>query len=559
MKNYLYIFCLILLPSICSSQKFQGTYGTAQDDAFNSVIELPDGNFLAAGHSSGFTGGGDDLIFYKISVNGEFLEQKALGGTGSETIEELTLLDNGNIAFLGYSNSFSQAGDFNLFYGVLSQDLEVIWCKQTTNTGSESARDLKILSDQNLLITGAGNGYGTDGTQDIFVIKSDLEGEIIWSKAFGLTDYEVSLSCAEDIAGNLYIWGHCLSEFTQQYDGLLMQINPDGELNWTKIFAGVNNELAGGAIAHPDGGVLVTGDTSSFGAGLIDCFVMHVDVDGTVIWSNAYGSDLHEHGTALSFHGNESFFVGGLSGSFGGGGLDMLSLLIDLEGILKYGQAYGGPIKETCYDVHSCSDGGAIFAGYSRSYGEGFNSGFLTKLDINGASGCAQAYGHVLETNTFEFEQSNTNMELKTENINVEDLEMDEVVTSYVHAAYVCEINYLTEMEDNEQNPNSNPFNEEDLPTLEAADFESKMLLYPNPTAGDVWLEITTEKDETLDLAVLDVNGRTLWSNRMLLEGKWMHKLNIPLHDLESGVYFVSIETTENQSIKRLIVDHYND
>ncbi|MGB1032969.1 MAG: T9SS type A sorting domain-containing protein, partial [Flavobacteriales bacterium] len=35
----------------------------------------------------------------------------------------------------------------------------------------------------------------------------------------------------------------------------------------------------------------------------------------------------------------------------------------------------------------------------------------------------------------------------------------------------------------------------------------------------------------------------------------WVHKLNVPVQDLESGVYFLKIETSENQTLKRLIIE----
>ncbi|MGB1032020.1 MAG: hypothetical protein ACPGWM_05375, partial [Flavobacteriales bacterium] len=142
MKYYLILFSLYLFSLSGNAQKFQGTYGTNSEDSFNAIIELPDGNFLIAGHSSGFSGGADDFILYKITSTGEFISHKAFGSLNSETIEELVLLENGDIAFLGYSNSYTPTGDLNLFYGVMSANLDIIWSKQTTSTGSETAKDL---------------------------------------------------------------------------------------------------------------------------------------------------------------------------------------------------------------------------------------------------------------------------------------------------------------------------------------------------------------------------------------------------------------------------------
>ncbi|MGB1033275.1 MAG: hypothetical protein ACPGWM_11690, partial [Flavobacteriales bacterium] len=360
-------------------------------------------------------------------------------------------------------------------------------------------------------IVGAGDGYGDDGSKDLFMIKSTIEGELVWAKALGLTDHEAPSSCTEDNEGNIYVYGHCSSEFTQQYDLLLVQLTQDGDVNWSKTFAGINNEIAYSSIPHPHEGILICGATNSFGAGLKDSFVMHIDSAGEVLWNNTYGTNLNDYGTAMDQHENESFIVGGVTGGFGGGGLDMFSMLIDMQGVLKYGQAYGGPIKETCYDALSCSDGGAAFVGYSRSYGEGFNSGFITKLDVHGSSGCAQEYATNMETLAIEFDETMVDLELKTETIDVALFELTEVVTPYVHSALVCEVNYITEEQSSRQTQESSDQFGEELPALEEVDFESKLALYPNPTQGNAWLEISTDKDDRLELGIIDTNGRSLW------------------------------------------------
>lgn len=75
----------------------------------------------------------------------------------------------------------------------------------------------------------------------------------------------------------------------------------DGKIIWQKTFGGTSYDRAGQALAATDGGCLVLGSTSSFGAGNYDALLLKIDRQGNLVWQKTYGGFFNEYGKTLEF------------------------------------------------------------------------------------------------------------------------------------------------------------------------------------------------------------------------------------------------------------------
>jgi hypothetical protein len=168
---------------------------------------------------------------------------------------------------------------------------------------------------------------------------------------------------------------------------------------WASTYGSINWDTAISIQQTHEGGYVVAGNTSSFGAGG-DIWVVKLDGEGHVTWEKAYGGEEADHVSALSQTSDGGYVVAGDTESFGAGGKDIWVLKLDANGNVgptypgTWQKTYGGSESDGPSSIQQTSpDGGYILAGTTRSFGDDINGDvWLLKLD---------QYGDVVWQNTY--------------------------------------------------------------------------------------------------------------------------------------------------------------
>jgi hypothetical protein len=122
---------------------------------------------------------------------------------------------------------------------------------------------------------GAGGG-------DIFLIKTDVDGNIQWSKTYGGTDYDRASSVQQTSDGGYIVAGYTRSFGAGDWDIFLMKTDASGNIIWAKTYRGTNSDWAYSVQQTSDGGYILAGLTRSFGAGDWDIFLIKTDANGEI-------------------------------------------------------------------------------------------------------------------------------------------------------------------------------------------------------------------------------------------------------------------------------------
>lgn len=155
---------------------------------------------------------------------------------------------------------------------------------------------------------------------------------------------------------------------TRQEDVYLVKTDAAGEIIWAKVYGGDDFDRGNAVIQADDGGFVVLGDTKSSGAGNWDMVLLKVDTEGNELWSKTFGRPAQERGNAIRRTTDGGYILVGSTKSFGTGGSDLYLVKTDDLGNEVWSQTYGGELDEEGYDVHHTSDGGFfILAQVSRS------------------------------------------------------------------------------------------------------------------------------------------------------------------------------------------------
>jgi len=171
-------------------------------------------------------------------------------------------------------------------------------------------------------------------------------------------------------------------------DVYLIKTDSIGDIRWTKTYGGVDWDAGLAVQQTTDGGYIVAGRTSSFGAGGGNVYLIKTDSIGDTLWTKTYGGGDWDEGYAIQQTTDGGYIVAGRTESFGVGFGDVYLIKTDSIGDTLWTKTYGGGDWDEGYAIQQTTDGGYIVAGDTWSFGAGLTEVYLIKTDSNGNSGC---------------------------------------------------------------------------------------------------------------------------------------------------------------------------
>src|SRR3990172_2192199 len=270
---------------------------------------------------------------------------------------------------LPIANSFSQT-TFQKTFGGTSDD----WgfsVQQTTDGG--------------YIITGTITSFGA-GYEDAYLIKTDASGNSLWTKTFGGITYDVGNSVRQTTDGGYIIAGTTYSFGVGNYDVYLIKTDANGNTLWTKTFGGTSSDEGYSAQQTTDGGFVITGYTGSFGAGNADVYLIKTNGSGDTLWTKTFGGIGIDYGLSAQQTTDGGYVIAGVTQSFGAGIDDVYLIKTDGNGDTLWTKIFGGTDIDEGYSVQQTTDGGFVITGYTGSFGAGNADVYLIKTDANGNS-----------------------------------------------------------------------------------------------------------------------------------------------------------------------------
>jgi arginine repressor len=262
----------------------------------------------------------------------------------------------------------------------------VTFAKTYGGTYYEYAYSVQQTSDGGYIVAGWTNSFGADST-DIFLIKTDANGNIIWAKTYGGTSDDRARFVQQTSDGGYIVAGYTYFFGAASFDIFLIKTDANGNVQWAKTYGGTSYDWDYSVQQTSDGGYIVAGWTWSFGAGYDDIFLIKTDTNGNIIWAKTYGGTGYEKAFSVQQTSDGGYIVAGSTGSFGVGGGDLFLIKTDANGNVIWAKTYGGTSGDVAYSVQQTSDGGYIVSGSTSSFGAGGGDIFLIKTDANGNIG----------------------------------------------------------------------------------------------------------------------------------------------------------------------------
>jgi hypothetical protein len=210
---------------------------------------------------------------------------------------------------------------------------------------------------------------------------------VTFAKTYGGTGDDRASYVLQTSDGGYIVVGDTGSFGADSIDIFLVKTDANGNIIWAKTYGGIVDEYAYSVQQTSDGGYIVAGETHSFGAGYYDIFLVKTDANGNIIWAKTYGGTNQDFARSVQQASDGGYIVAGYTGSFGAGS-NIFLIKTDANGNRIWAKTYRGAHLDHAFSVQQTSDGGYIVAGHIQPLDlDGEKDIILIKTDANGDIG----------------------------------------------------------------------------------------------------------------------------------------------------------------------------
>ncbi|MBP7067579.1 MAG: hypothetical protein KBB04_04795 [Methanothrix sp.] len=380
-------------------EEWNRTYGGSSDDVGTYGQQTKDGGYIITGYTSSY--GADapfswlikvqhrgDLWLIKTDAEGQKEWDRTYGGLGKDLGFFVQQTKDEGYIIVGGKKSFWIIGSYDLWIIKTDAKGNVLWDRTFGGSGEDLGFSVQQTNDDGYII--AGYTSFTNGKK-AWIIKIDSQGNKQLDMATGRADSEAaSIGLTKD--GGYIITGYTPSSGSGKEDVWLIKTNSKLHWDWLKTFGGPNRDLGLSVQETEDGGYIIAGLTESFGAGKGDVWLIKTDPKGDREWDRTFGGSNFDSGASVQQTRDGGYIVtgyntttidnvGSYSRLFNSDNIGRVWLIkTDSEGIELWNETFGGTRNDWGNSVQETRDGGYIITGVTESYGAGKEDVWLIKV-----------------------------------------------------------------------------------------------------------------------------------------------------------------------------------
>jgi hypothetical protein len=310
-------------------------YGGAGYDEGHSVQRTTDGGYIIAGYTSSYGAGSDDVYLIKTDASGDTLWTRTYGGLYADegySVQQTT--DSGYI-ISGSTASFG-AGEYDVYLVKTNASGDTLWTRTYGGPHDDVGNSVQQTAEGGYIIAGFTYSFGA-GIPDhanVYLIKTSASGDTLWTRAYGEAHEDEGHSVQQTADSGYIITGLTVSPFSVGDSNVyLIKTNVLGDTLWTRAYGGPSYDVGNSVQRTTDDGYIVTGLTSSYGAGWYDVYLIKTNASGDTLWTVTYGGTNKDGGSSVLQTADGGYFIAGWTASFGAGSYDVYLIKTDADGV----------------------------------------------------------------------------------------------------------------------------------------------------------------------------------------------------------------------------------
>jgi len=315
----------------------------------------------------------------KTDPNGNMSWSRSFGGIFQDICYSVDQTSDGGYILAGYTQSFG-AGNWDFWLVKTNANGDSMWSRTFGGIRDDRCYSVQQTSDDGYILAGRtfSFGQGVPYCQNFYLVKTDANGDTLWTRAYG-GDWDESCYSVQQTSGGGYILGGWADTIGTNTNMMLVRTNGDGNSTWTRTYGGPNWDECTSVQQTSEGGYILAGYTDSFGAGDYDFWLVRVNVDGDTAWSRTFGGEYDEYCYSVRQTSDGGYILAGSTVSYGVFWEDFWLVKTDEDGDSLWSRTFGGSQVDWCTSVQQTSDGAYILAGGTSSFGAGWQDFWLVK------------------------------------------------------------------------------------------------------------------------------------------------------------------------------------
>lgn len=334
---------LIVKTDNSGNEVWRKTYGENKEFVAEQIIGLKAGGYLIVGYSEGESVVTRQAYLLRINESGGKIWEKTLGG--DQMIEQAyaaTEANDGGFVIIGQRLNIAAPNPNNQLWVVKTDDKgNVIWEREFGGEASEEAGNI-VSTDGGYLIAGSTESVGS-GSWDMWLIKIDNSGKELWSKPIGGGDIDRAHDLLLLPDGDIILAGYTYSFAMASSDAWLLRLDPQGEQKWAKVFGGLSTDEGMSVFLTKDQKIILAGYTEDYEAdkygqnasleGQNVLLVLADPESGNKVWSRSLGGERAQRGFAVVEAHDGGYIITGMNMTSGVNREDLMLMKADANGL----------------------------------------------------------------------------------------------------------------------------------------------------------------------------------------------------------------------------------
>jgi len=245
-----------------------------------SVQQLPDEGFII---------GGSGASLIRIDANGDTLWVKGYGGVaifplaGGCSVQYLS--DGGVIVGASYVVSWPE--DCDVYLIRTDENGDTLWTRTYGGPKRDMGYSVQQTKDGGFIVVGYTESFGA-GEYDVYLIKTDENGDTLWTRTYGGEGDDIGYSVQQTEDGGFIIIGETESFGAGKFDVYLIKTDGNGDTIWTRTYGGEGCDIGYSVQQTKDGGFIIAGSKDD------DVYLIKIDEKGDTLWTKVYdfGGDI---------------------------------------------------------------------------------------------------------------------------------------------------------------------------------------------------------------------------------------------------------------------------
>ena len=324
------LFILTAMTHEAQAREWVKTFGGNNNDYGYSVQQTTDGGYIVVGSNASYGSGNIDVYLFKTNSFGNERWHETFGGNNNDEGRSVQQTTDGGYIIAGTTFSYGAGGsDVYIVKTDASGDEE--WQRTFGGNNNDEGRSVQQTTDGGYIIVGDTRSYGAGGS-NVYLVKTDASGNKVWQRTFGGGDDDYGYSVQQTFDGGYIIVGDTNSYGAGDYDVYLVKTDAYGYVVWQNTFGSWAYDSGRSVQQTTDGGYIIVGDTRSYGAGESDVYFIKTDAYGNIGWQETIGGDWLDECYSVQQTTDGGYIIVGDTNSYGSGDFDVYFIKTDESG-----------------------------------------------------------------------------------------------------------------------------------------------------------------------------------------------------------------------------------